>query len=61
MTMSSANGQKTLPDKAETLRERLTEAAEGDFVSAEAIEEWVASWFGADELPPPEPDLRLPA
>ncbi len=44
-----------LPD----LPERLAEAERGRFISADSIEEWVASWLTPDELPPPEPDLHL--
>lgn len=41
------------------LAERLAEAEQGRFVSADSIEEWVASWLTPDELPPPDPDLHL--
>jgi hypothetical protein len=58
MATSSATGHYRLPDPADIVLDRLSEADAGDFVSAEAIEEWVASWFGVDELPPPDPDLR---
>lgn len=46
-------------DHLSTLHDRLNEAGQGEFVSAACIEEWMASWFTPDELPPPEPDLRM--
>jgi len=48
-------------DHLATLSDRLNEAGQGEFVSSASIEEWMASWFTPDELPPPEPDLRIGA
>lgn len=39
------------------LQERLDEAADGVFIRAADIEEWLDSWFCDQELPPPDPDL----
>lgn len=41
------------------LMERMDEADDGVFLSALRIEEWVDSWFTADELPPPDADLMV--
>jgi len=58
-----ANYQGKLQNRASqsalTLAERLIEAEQGRFVSADSIEEWVASWLTPDELPPPDTDLDL--
>lgn len=52
---------RSAPDHLSTLHDRLIEADEGAFVSAARIEEWMSSWFTPDELPPPDPDLRIGA
>lgn len=43
--------------KREAVREALSEADDGVFVSEEAVSRWVASWGAADEAPAPEPDV----
>jgi predicted transcriptional regulator len=35
----------------------LSEAREDVFISADAMDRWVASWGSSDELAPPEPDV----
>ncbi|MEY4983558.1 MAG: hypothetical protein RIR62_1824 [Pseudomonadota bacterium] len=57
----SPDAGQSAHDHLATLRDRLAEAGEGEFVSAASIEEWMASWFTPDELPPPDPDLRIGA
>jgi predicted transcriptional regulator len=49
----------TVAEPDELAQDRLAEAAQGVFVSADAVEEWLASWFTPDELPPPDPDIRV--
>lgn len=39
----------------------IAEADKGVFISGEAIHRWIESWDTEDELPPPEPDVFLPA
>ena len=39
------------------LEEALAEAEKGEFISSEAIHEWMASWDTENELPPPQPDI----
>jgi len=41
------------------LKERMAEADEGVFISAEAMNRWIESWGTENELPPPEPDVFL--
>jgi predicted transcriptional regulator len=52
-------------DAQEALRRELDAAVaaadEGRFVSAEAVRAWLDTWSAADEAPPPEPDVFLPA
>lgn len=41
------------------LKERVAEADEGVFISAEAMHRWMGSWETDNELPPPVPDVFL--
>lgn len=59
MARSWPDAGQMADDHLATLHDRLAEAAIGEFVSAASIEEWMASWFTPDELPPPDPDLRI--
>lgn len=45
--------------KREAVASALAEAEKGEFISSEAMHEWMASWDTDDELPPPEPDVFL--
>lgn len=51
--------QNRASQPAPDIAERLAEAEQGRFVSADSIEEWVASWLTPNELPPPDPDLHI--
>ena len=42
------------------LREAAAEAERGVFISGEAVEAWMESWDGDNELPEPQPDIYRP-
>jgi predicted transcriptional regulator len=43
--------------KAKALRDAVTKADEGVFISQDAMEDWVNSLGTENELPPPAPDI----
>ncbi len=47
--------------KRAAIREAVSEADKGAFISREAMDAWVSSWGEAAELPPPEPDVQIPS
>ena len=44
----------------EVLRQRITEADKGAFISGDAMHRWIESWGTDHELSPPQPDVFLP-
>ena len=46
-------------EKRAAVRAALAEARNGEFISQDAMDAWVASWDSDAELPPPEPDIRI--
>ena len=46
-------------EKRAGVRAAVEEAAKGAFISRDAMDAWVASWDSDEELPPPEPDIRV--
>ena len=46
--------------KRAAVREAVSEADKGAFISQEAMDAWVSSWGEGAELPPPEPDVQIP-
>jgi predicted transcriptional regulator len=38
----------------------IREAGAGSFIGNDAMLRWLKSWGGADELPPPDPDIKIP-
>ena len=51
-----------LRDRAEkraAIREAVSEAEKGSFISQEAMDAWVTSWGEDSELPPPESDVQI--
>jgi hypothetical protein len=65
MTTRSDEPSRTYLDhqalKRDAIRKSLAEADKGVFISGEAMHRWIESWGTANELPPPEPDVFLPA
>ena len=47
--------------KRAAVREAVSEADKGAFISQEAMDAWVSSWGEDEELPPPEPDVQIPS
>ena len=45
-------------EKRKAIRTAIAEAAEGAFISQDAMDAWISSWDTESELPPPEPDVR---
>ena len=43
------------------IREAVSEADKGAFISQEAMDAWVSSWNEDKELPPPKPDVQIPS
>ena len=48
-------------EKRAAIREAVSEADKGAFISQEAMDAWVSSWGEESELPPPEPDAQIPS
>ena len=48
-------------EKRAAIREAVSEADKGAFISQEAMDAWVSSWGEDAELPPPEPDVQIPS
>ena len=46
--------------KRAAIREAVSEADKGAFISQETMDTWVSSWGEDAELPPPEPDVQIP-
>ena len=46
-------------EKRAAIRAAIAEAGNGEFISQDAMDAWVASWDSDAELPPPEPDIRI--
>lgn len=46
-------------EKRAAISSAISEAAEGAFISQDAMDAWIASWSRDQELPPPEPDIRI--
>ncbi len=46
-------------EKRKAIRTAIAEAAEGAFISQDAMDAWISSWDTESELPPPEPDIRF--
>ena len=46
-------------EKRAAVRAAIAEAGNGEFISQDAMDAWVASWDSDAELPPPEPDIRI--
>lgn len=47
--------------KRAAIREAVSEADKGAFISQSAMDAWVSSWGENAELPPPEPDVQIPS
>ena len=45
--------------KRAAIRAAIAEAGKGEFISQDAMVNWIASWDSDEELPPPEPDIRI--
>jgi len=43
--------------KRKQIEAALIDAENGEFISSEAMDRWIASWETEAELPPPKPDL----
>lgn len=48
-------------EKRAAIREAVSEAGKGVFISQEAMDAWVSSWGEESELPSPEPDVQIPS
>lgn len=46
-------------EKRAAVRAAIAEAGNGEFISQDAMDAWVASWDSDAERPPPEPDIRI--
>lgn len=46
-------------EKRAAVREAISEASKGTFISQAAMDAWIASWDSDAELPSPEPDIRV--
>ena len=46
-------------EKRAAIRTAIAEAGKGEFISQDAMVNWLASWDSDEELPPPEPDIRI--
>ncbi len=46
-------------EKRAAVRAAITEAGRGEFISQRAMDAWVSSWDSDEELPPPEPDVKV--
>lgn len=57
--MPEAQARGAAAQQTDDWHDRLAEAERGQFISAEAIEEWAASWLATGELPPPDPDVFI--
>ena len=48
-------------EKRAAIREAVSEADKGAFISQAAMDAWVSSWSEESELPTPEPDVQIPS
>ena len=46
-------------EKRAAVREAISEAGKGTFISQDAMDAWIASWDSDAELPSPDPDIRI--
>ena len=46
-------------DKRDAIRAAIAKAGKGEFISQDAMDAWVSSWDSDEELPPPEPDVKV--
>ena len=47
-------------ERRATVREAVSEAEKGAFISKDTMDAWIGSWGSDSELPAPEPDIRIP-
>ena len=46
-------------EKRAAVRAAIAEASKGEFISQEAMDTWIDSWYSDAELPPPKPDIHI--
>jgi len=46
-------------EKRAAIRTAIAEAGKGEFISQDAMVNWVASWDSDEKVPPPERDIRI--